>query len=136
MTSAQVYRTRFVLRLAVSAAAVFWAIIVAFLAQFPEVTVQTFLTAAAFLAFFVIFTAHYDKLAIVVTPDGLVFTWWWRQLPVRYEEIVKVEVYPSVTGTIYDVTTKKGPIQFSSFFSHHRELFSLLLDRTGLAARR
>jgi hypothetical protein len=132
MDQARIFRTRLALRLAVSTAAVFWAVILAFLAQFPEVTHQTFFSAAAFLAFFVLFTAHYDNLAVTVTADRLVFSYMWRRVPVRFEEIERVEVYPGVTGTVYDVRTPRGSLQFNSFFADHRELLSLLLERAHL----
>jgi hypothetical protein len=136
MEPARTFRTRPVLRIAVAVAAVFWAAILAYLLQFPEVTAKTFLSAFAFLAFFVLFSAYYDRLAVTVTPEGILFTGMWRRAAIPFEEIVKVEIWPGPAMTIYDVVTRRGPLHFSSWFAGHRELLGLLVEKARLASGR
>ncbi len=127
------YRTRLWLRLAMLAAAIFWASVLAALARFPGAPFGSVVSALAFLTFFVVFGAYYDRMAIVVTPDGIVFRSFFRRVPVRWDEILKVEVRPALPGTLYAVLTRRGLVQFSSLLARHRELFQVLLERAGLA---
>lgn len=130
------FRTLLWLRLAMLVAAVFWAAVLTALARFPAAPSDSVLSAVAFLAFFVAFGAHYDRMAIVVTPDGLVFRSFFRRVPVRWDEIEKVEVHTGIAGTLYAVLTRQGLVQFTSLLARHRELFQLLLERAGLRRSR
>ncbi len=132
MAGARTYRTRLALRLSVMAAAAIWAATLLLLVQYPEVTPRTLLSATAFLVFFVLFSAYYDRLAITVTGDGIVVSRMWRRFAVRFEEILRIEVRVGVAGTIYQVLTRRGLVHFSSLFARHRELFDLLRDKAGL----
>jgi hypothetical protein len=133
---ARTYRTRLSLRLAMVAAAGFWATVVAVLARIPAVPWSTVVTALAFLAFFVLFSAHYQRMRIVVTPEGLVFRTVLRRIPIRWDEILRVDVHRGIAGTLYAVLTRRGCIQFTSLVARHRELLQLLLERGGLARSR
>jgi hypothetical protein len=130
------YRTHLGLRLATILAAAFWAAVLAALAHFPGAPLGTVLAAVAFLAFFVAYSAYYDRTAIVVGPEGILFRGLVRRVPVRWDEIVKVEVYSGLAGTLYAVLTRRGPVRFTSLWSRHRELFQLVLERAGLARSR
>ncbi len=130
------YRTLLWLRFALLAAAVFWASVLAALAHFPGAPFGSVLSALAFLAFFVVFGLHYGRMAIVVTREGIVFRSFFRRVPVRWDEILKVEVRPGLPGTLYAVLTRRGLVQFSSLLARHRELFQVLLERAGLVRSR
>jgi hypothetical protein len=130
------YRTRLSLRVAMFAAAALWAAVLAALAHFPGAPFGTVLSAVAFLAFFIAFGAHYDRMSIVVTPEGLVFHSVFRRLPVRWDDILRVEVHPGLAGPLYAVLTRRGLVQFSGLLARHRELFQVLLERAGLARSR
>ncbi len=130
------YRTRLSLRLAMTAAAAFWAVVVGALAHFPGAPFGTVLSAVAFLAFFVVAGAHYDRMAIVVTPDGVLFRSFFRRVPVRWDDILRVEVHPGLAGTLYAVATRRGLVQFTSLLARHRELFQVMLERARLAPSR
>lgn len=130
------FRTRLSLRLAVAAAGALWTSTLAYLAQFPQVTPRTLLSAAAFVALFGFFSVHYERLAIIVTGEGIVVRRLGRRLGVRFEEIAGIEVRRSIAGRSYEVRTRGGPIRFSSLVSRHGELFELLLDRARLQRRR
>ncbi len=130
------FRTRLSLRVAMMIAAAFWASVLAALARFPAVPAGTMWSAFAFLAFFVVFTAYYDRMAIVVTPHGIVFRSFFRRLPVRWEDVLEVEVRRGLAGTLYAVLTRRGRVQFTSLLARHRELCQLVLDRARRARNR
>ncbi len=130
------YRTRLSLRIAMMVAAAFWGAVLAALARFPDAPPGTVLSALAFLAFFVAFTAHYDRMSIVVLPDGVVFRSFFRRLPLGWDDILEVQVHTGVAGTLYAVWTRQGRIQFTSLLARHRELCQVLLERAGLTPRR
>jgi hypothetical protein len=117
-------------------AAAFWAAVLAALARFPAAPVATVLSAAGFLAFFVFYSAVYDRTAVLVGPEGLVFRGVLRRTPVRWDEILRVEVRSGAAGTLYAVLTRRGLVRFTSVLARHRELFELLLDRGALARLR
>jgi hypothetical protein len=131
-----VFRTRLCLRLAMGAAAVFWAAVLLALARFPGASLRTVLSAFLFLAFFVFFSAHYDRLSVVVRPEGIVFRSFFRRVPLAWDDILRVEVHPSIAGTLYAVLTRRGLVQFSSLIARHRELLQILLERGSLARSR
>jgi hypothetical protein len=130
------YRTRLWLRAAMLAAALLWAGVLVALAVFPAAPLGAVLSAAAFLAFFAFFSAHYDRIAIVVLPEGVIFRTAFRRVPVRWDEIVRIDVLPGLAGTLYAVLTRRGLVQFTSLLARHRELFQLLLERAKLAQAR
>ena len=117
-------------------AAAFWAAVLAALARFPGAPASAVLSATAFLAFFVVYSAVYDRTAIVVGPEGVVFRGVLRRIPVRWDEILRVEVHTGAAGTLYAVLTRRGLVRFTSVLARHRELFQILLDRGALARLR
>ena len=126
------FRARLSFRLALAAAAAVWAVAVGALALFPGAPGSSVVSALAFLVFFVAYSAHYGRMAVEVTPDGVVFRSVFRRLQVTWNEILKVEVRVGLAGTLYAVLTRRGLVQFSSLLSRHRELCQLMLDRAGL----
>jgi hypothetical protein len=126
------YRTRLWIRFAMVAAVAFWGAVLAALARFPDAPAGTVLAAAGFLAFFVAYSAVYDLTTIAVGPEGVVFRGVLRRVPVRWDEIVRVEVHIGLAGTLYAVLTRRGLVRFTSVLARHRELFQLLLDRGTL----
>ncbi len=127
------FRARLWLRLAMAVAAVFWAAVLALLAHFPGAPASTLLSAAAFLAFFALFGAHYGRLAIDVGPEGVVFRTFFRRVPIRWDEILRVEVYAGLAGPLYAVLTRQGLVQFTGLLARHRELLEIVLERAGLS---
>jgi hypothetical protein len=127
------YRTRLWLRVAMLCAAALWGAVVAALARFPSAPAGSVCAAVAFLTFFVAYSAVYDRIAIVVGPDGVVFRGVLRRTLVRWDEILRVEVHTGAAGTLYAVLTRRGLVRFTSVLARHRELFQLLLERGALA---
>lgn len=135
MGGTRTYRTRLALRIAVAAAAVFWAVVLVALAGAPGIELRVVVSAGAFSLFFVAFTVVYGKTSITVTSDGIVAATPLRRVGVRFDEIVQIVVRDGVGGRVYSVLTRRGPVHFTSLFSRHRELFELLLERADLRAR-
>lgn len=135
MGGARTYRTRLPLRIAVAAAAVFWAVVLVALAGAPGIELRVVVSAGAFSLFFVAFTVVYGKTSITVTSDGIVAATPLRRVGVRFDEILQIVVRDGVGGRVYSVLTRRGPVHFTSLFSRHRELFELLLERADLRAR-
>ena len=133
MDAARTYRTRLPLRIAVAAAAAFWAAVLAVLVRIPATEMQAVLGAAAFTAFFASFTFVYGRTSITVTTDGIVAATPFRVRPVRFEEILRVTVQDGLAGRVYAVVTRRGLVQFTSLFARHRELFETILERARLA---
>jgi hypothetical protein len=129
------YRTRLPLRIAVAAAAVFWAAVLVALAGAPGIELRVVVSAGAFSLFFVAFTIVYGKTSITVTSDGIVAATPLRRVRVRFDEILQIVVRDGVGGRVYSVLTRRGPVHFTSLFSRHRELFELLLERADLRTR-
>ena len=133
MSGEGTYRARLDLRLAVTAAAVLWAAALAVLVQNPEqVQPRVLLGAAGFLAFFAVFSAYYGRLGVTVKPEGIVVSRLFGTVPVRWEEIVRIDVRQGLAGTLYQLRTRRGPVEFTSVLARHRELFDLLRQRAGL----
>jgi hypothetical protein len=132
---ARTYRTRLPLRIAVAAAAVFWAVVLVALAGAPGIELRVVVSAGAFSLFFVAFTVVYGKTSITVTSDGIVAATPLRRVGVRFDEILQIVVRDGVGGRVYSVLTRRGPVHFTSLFSRHRELFELLLERADLRTR-
>lgn len=135
MGGTRTYRTRLPLRIAVAAAAVFWAIVLVALAGAPGIELRVVVSAGAFSLFFVAFTVVYGKTSITVTSDGIVAATPLRRVGVRFDEILQIVVRDGVGGRVYSVLTRRGPVHFTSLFSRHRELFELLLERADLRTR-
>jgi hypothetical protein len=135
MDGACTYRTRLALRVAVAAAAVFWAAALVALASLPGAELRVLLGAAGFVLFFAAFTVVYGKTWIAVTGDGIVAATPFRRVRVRFEDILQIVVRDGVGGRVYSVLTRRGPVHFTSLFARHRELFELLLERADLRPR-
>ena len=136
MEAARTYKTRLPLRIAVAAAAVFWAGVLTVLLAAKHVDPRATLSATVFVAFFLVFTVVYGRTSITVTSDGVVAATPFRRRPVRFDDILEIVVRDGLAGRVYAVTTRRGIFHFTSLFARHRELFELLLDRAGLAPRR
>jgi len=135
MDRARIYRTRLPLRIAVAAAALFWAAVLAVLLGVPGAEPRAILSATIFVAFFVVFTVVYGRTSITVTSEGIVAATPFRRRPVRFEDILEIVVQDGLGGRVYAVFTRRGLVRFTSLFARHRELFELLLERAELQPR-
>jgi hypothetical protein len=129
---ARTFRTWLPLRVAIGAAAGFWAAAFAVLVRAPGVSPALVCGAAAFVAFFVVSAVVYGRTSITVTPQGIVAATPFRRRPVPYEDILRVVVRDGLGGRVYAILTRRGPVHFTSLFARHRELLELILERSGL----
>ncbi len=127
------FRTRLVLRAAIWAAGALWAAILAVLVTLPGAERQSILSAAAFVAFFAAFGFVHGRTWIAVTAEGIVASSPLRVVRVAFAEIERIVVLDGVTGRLYALSTRRGPVRFTSLLARHRELFALLVERAGLA---
>jgi hypothetical protein len=116
-------------------AAVCWLGVLALLLNLHGVEGKTYLTVFFFIGFFSVFLVYYSTQAIVVHADGLVVRRFLALTSFDFSDIVKIEVHPGPAMTIYDVFTRHGPIQFSSWFRGHKELLDLIVRGARLEAR-
>ncbi len=135
MEPARIYRTRLPLRIAVAAAALFWAGVLAVLLGAPGVEPRAIFGAIAFVVFFVAFTIFYGRTSITVTGEGIVAETPFRRRQARFEDILEIVVQDGLGGRVYAVSTRRGLVHFTSLFARHRELFELLLERADLTPR-
>ncbi len=135
MEGARTFRTWLPLRLAVVAAAGFWAAAFAVLLRAPGTSAGLVFGAAALVAFFLGSAIVYGRTSITVTGEGIVAATPVRRRPVRYDEIVRVVVRDGMGGRVYAVLTRRGPVHFTSMLARHRELFELILERAALEPR-
>lgn len=129
---ARTFRTWLPLRLALWAAAGFWAAALVLLVREPGESSGLVLGSAAFVAFFAASGVVYGRTAIRVTPEGIVASTPFRRRPVRWEDVLRVVVRDGVGGRVYSILTRRGAIHFTSLFARHRELCELILERAGL----
>jgi hypothetical protein len=132
---ARIYRARLPLRLAVALACLFWTAVLGVLLVSPDAEAHAILGAAAFVAFFASFTFVYLRTSITVTGDGIVSATPFHRRPVRFQDILEIVVQDGLGGRVYGVLTRAGPVQFTSMFARHRELFELLRERAELEPR-
>jgi hypothetical protein len=135
MEQGRTYRTRLPLRIAVGAAAAFWATMLVVLARAPAMDPRLAVGAGVFSLFFLVFTVVYGRWSITVTHDGIVVATPFRRRPVRFDDILQIVVRDGLGGRVYAVLTRCGPVTFTSLFARHRELFELLLDHADLRPR-
>jgi hypothetical protein len=126
------FRTRLSLRVAIWLAAALWASVLCLLVAMPGVERRTVLSAAAFVAFFGAFGFVHARTWIAVTSEGIVASTPFRTRPVAFGEIERIVVQEGLGGRLYALKTQRGPVQFTSLFARHRELFDLLVERAGL----
>jgi hypothetical protein len=132
-SGARVYRPRAVLRVALAAAGVFWAVCFAGLFRFrAEVSPWTLWGCLAFVVFFAAMWLYNARLRIDVDDGGVSYRGLRRRLRVSFTDILRVNVIPGVAVRVYFVATRKGFMLFSSHFGGHRELCALLQERAGL----
>lgn len=133
----QEFRLRPVLKVLVGAAAALWSVILLVLVVHGEkYPVRIYMSVVFFIALFTAVLVFYQGMTIStdrygVTYRGLVT---FRTYP--YESILKLDVRPGLTGLVtYDVFTKAGLLQFSSFIQDHKRLMEIIVERADLARR-
>lgn len=130
------YRPRTVLKLALAAAGVFWAVCFLGFFRAPElVSPWTHWGCLGLSAFFFVTWLYFARLRIDVDQGGIRYRGLRSTMNVAFADVLKVSVVPTLLmQRVYLVITRKGVLLFSSHFKGHRELCALLLERAGLRA--
>jgi hypothetical protein len=128
------YRPSGVLIGVLAASAVAWLGMLLLLLSVRGIEGRTYLAVFFFIGFFGIFLVYYSTQAIVVHETGLVVRRFLGLKSFEFHDIFKIEVHPGPAMTVYDVFTRRGPIQFSSWFPGHKELLDLLIREAQLRA--
>ena len=131
----EVFRPRTVLDAAMGTAALLWIFVLVYLMTFEGVPAKTFISAIFFVVFFGVSLTDDARPALVVdggrvTDRGLVRT---DYFAVR--DILKVDILPGPV-TVYAVRGRGRGMHFTSFFTQHRRLMELLVERAGLSRMR
>lgn len=135
MGSDRTFRPSAALIAVLAGAAVCWLGVLALLVNLRGVEGKTYLTVFFFIGFFGVFLVYYSTQAIVVHSSGLVVRRFLALTSFDFQDILEVEVHPGPAMTVYDVITRQGPIQFSSWFRGHKELLDLIIRGARLEAR-
>lgn len=132
LSGPQVFRPRRVLAAVMGLAGLLWIAVLVYLLQFERVPAKTFLSAVFFVVFFALSVAYYARTAIFVDAKGLTYRGMMRTRRLPFTDIRKVDILPGPV-TVYAIRGRGMPLHFTSFFSHHRRLMQLLVERAGLA---
>jgi hypothetical protein len=127
----EVFRPHRVLAAIMGAATLLWLGVLLYLLRFDGVPIQTFLSAIFFVLFFGVSVTYYGRTRIVVDAGGITYRGLVRTRRFSFADINKVEVLQGPV-TVYAVRGRRGLVHFTSFFSHHRDLARLLVERAGL----
>lgn len=129
------FRPRPFLAASMGAAGLLWVAVFVYLLTFEGVPARTFLSALFFVAFFGVSHAYYARAAIEVDAGGVTYRGMVRTERFAFADILKLDVWPGPV-TVYAIRARDRGVHFTSFFSHHRRLVELLVERAGLAPLR
>lgn len=129
-----VFRPNLALGLSLSAAALLWLGVFAYLLTLEGVPQQTLASTSFFVAFFWTCVVYYWRTVIIVEPSGVTYRGMVRTEHFRYGDISNVDVLPGPI-TVYCIRTRGRRVHFTSFFRNHRRLLSLLVERARLSPR-
>jgi hypothetical protein len=133
--SAEVFRPRPVLTFAMGTAALLWVFVLVYLMQFKGVELKTFISALFFVVFFGVSLTYYARTAITVDGRGVTYRGMVRTDFFPFGDIQKVDILPGPV-TVYAVRGRGRGMHFTSFFTQHRRLMELLVERAGLSRLR
>jgi hypothetical protein len=128
----ETFRPRAVLRTVVLAADTLWIAVFVALLGLHGATKTAFLSAAFFIALFTACSMFYGRLAYTVSDSGLTVRTFSAVRHFPFDDILRVDVLPSLLGTSYAVRTRLGSLQFSSLLGGHERLCHLIVRRAGL----
>jgi hypothetical protein len=117
----ETFRPWVAVRTVVMAADTLWIGVFFALVLMQGATRASFFSAAFFIALFTATSIFYNRLAFTVSEAGLTVRTVAMERTFRFEDILRV-----------DVRTRLGSLTFSSLFSGHRRLCSLIVSQAGL----
>jgi hypothetical protein len=128
----ETFRPRFVLRTLVLAADTLWIGVFVALLGLRGATTSAYWSAAFFITLFTACSMVYGRLAYTVSEAGLTVRTFAAERHFSFEDILRVDVLPSLLGTSYAVRTRLGYLRFSSLLGGHERLCHLIVRRAGL----
>jgi hypothetical protein len=120
------------LRTLVMAADTLWIGTLLALAVMQGATQSAFLSAAFFVALFTACSIFYNRLSFTVSETGLTVRTLSLERTVPFDDILRVDVLPTILGTSYAVRTRLGSLTFSSLLAGHQRLCDLIVRRARL----
>ena len=129
----ETFRPWMALRTVVMAADTLWIGTLFALALMNGATKSAFLSAAFFVVLFTACSIFYNRLSFTVSDSGLTVRTLSLEKTVSFDDILRVDVLPSILGTSYAVRTRLGSLTFSSLLAGHQRLCDLIVRRARLA---
>ena len=120
------------LRTVVMAADTLWIATFFALGVMQGATKSAFLSAAFFVVLFTACSIFYNRLSFTVSESGLTVRSLAIERTVPFDDILRVDVLPSLLGTSYAVRTRLGSLTFSSLLAGHQRLCDLIVRRARL----
>ncbi len=114
-----------------------WVLILLIMLWLREpIPTHTYISVLFFIILFGAVLAFYSGLTITADRYGVTYRGLLSFESYPYESILKVDVRPGLSGLVtYDVITRRGLLQFSSFIRGHQALRDLIVSRAGLEGR-
>lgn len=131
----EVFRPRRPLAVVMAAAGLLWVAVLVYLLQFEGVPMETLLSTLFFIAFFAASLTYYARTSIEVDGDGLTYHGMVRTRRLGFDEILRIEVLAGPV-IVYAVRARSRRVHFTSFFTDHRRLAELVVERAGLTPLR
>lgn len=131
----QVFRPNRLLTALMAAAGLVWAFALGWLLTFDAAPWKLLAGAGLFVVFFAAATLYYARSSVAVDPQGVTYRGMLRTRRFIFQEIRRVDVFPGPI-TVYAIRGIDGFCHFTSFFTGHRVLAELLVERAGLAPTR
>ena len=128
----ETFRPWMALRTVVMAADTLWIGTLFALALMNGATKSAFLSAAFFVVLFTACSIFYNRLSFTVSDSGLTVRTLSLEKTVSFDDILRVDVLPSILGTSYAVRTRLGSLTFSSLLAGHQRLCDLIVRRARL----
>ena len=128
----ETFRPWMALRTVVMAADTLWIGTLFALALMNGATKSAFLSAAFFVVLFTACSIFYNRLSFTVSDSGLTVRTLSLERTVPFDDILRVDVLPSILGTSYAVRTRLGSLTFSSLLAGHQRLCDLIVRRARL----
>jgi hypothetical protein len=116
----------------VVAADTLWVAVFVALCSLRGATERAYWSAAFFIALFTACAFVYGRIAFTVSDGGLIVRTVSAVRHIEFADILRVDVVPGPLGTNYAVRTRAGSVQFSSLYSGHERLCSLIVRNAGL----
>jgi hypothetical protein len=133
--ASKIFRPSRVLAAVMAGAGVLWGSVLLYLLKFDGVPVKTMLSAIFFVLFFGVSLTYYVRTQIIIDAVGMTYRGILKTQHLRFSDIHNLDVLPGVI-TVYAVRGSPGLVHFTSFFSDHRDLAEILVERAGLAPNR